>query len=551
MLSNYYTLSWLASDINAEVRGKRITEVFTQQKEELVIQFGDAPALVILCRPQSSSCYLQASYMRARRNTVDLLSDAVGREVRSATIHPSDRVLRIELDNRNCLYALFFGAKSNVLLVNETMTIIGAFQNPAQNIGVQHQPRAETPANADVALIDSAFSSSASSAGELLKSIYPNLGPTLLRELWHRANIAPATAARSMTQEDIARIKSGLAEIRSQIASPVPLVYVETKNEEHPVALSIIPLHHILHATPKQFDSISQAVRFFLTRSSSVESVHQDTAGVVGPLRLSLEKTRRTIAALEVESKNGSREQEYERNGRLILSHLHMLTRGIKAARLSDDGGEVTMTLDVRLSPTENAQRFFDKAKTARATRIQSNSRLDDLRSKVRIAEELLGELETVRSHDEMKVFMKDHQDELGQFGLDIKGKEREQLPFRVFTVDGGFEVWAGKSSKNNDLLTMKYAKPNDLWFHARGSSGSHVVLKVASGKGEPNKKAREQAAGIAAYYSKMKNAKMVPVAMTEKKYVRKPKGAPPGTVVIEREKVIFAEPALPGAEQP
>jgi len=103
-----------------------------------------------------------------------------------------------------------------------------------------------------------------------------------------------------------------------------------------------------------------------------------------------------------------------------------------------------------------------------------------------------------------------------------------------------------GKSSANNDVLTLKYGKPNDLWFHARGSSGSHVLLKMNTGRGEPSKKAKTQAAAIAAYYSKMKNAKMVPVAMTQKKYVRKPKGSSPGTVTLEREQVIFAEPALP-----
>jgi predicted ribosome quality control (RQC) complex YloA/Tae2 family protein len=75
-------------------------------------------------------------------------------------------------------------------------------------------------------------------------------------------------------------------------------------------------------------------------------------------------------------------------------------------------------------------------------------------------------------------------------------------------------------------------------------------VLKVNTGKGEPSKKAKEQAASIAAYYSKMKNAKMVPVAMTEKKYVRKPKGAAPGSVMIEREKVVFVEPMLPEGEK-
>jgi predicted ribosome quality control (RQC) complex YloA/Tae2 family protein len=68
----------------------------------------------------------------------------------------------------------------------------------------------------------------------------------------------------------------------------------------------------------------------------------------------------------------------------------------------------------------------------------------------------------------------------------------------------------------------------------------------VNSAKGEPGKKARTQAAGIAAWFSKLKGSKLVPVAMTQRKYVRKPKGAPPGTVVIEREEVIITAPALP-----
>ena len=118
--------------------------------------------------------------------------------------------------------------------------------------------------------------------------------------------------------------------------------------------------------------------------------------------------------------------------------------------------------------------------------------------------------------------------------------------PFRIFTVDGGFEVLAGKNSRNNDVLTLRNARPDDLWFHARGCSGSHVILRVASAAGVPGKRAKEQAAAIAAYYSRMRNASSVPVAMTERKYVRKPKGAPPGSVVIERERVIFAVPALP-----
>jgi predicted ribosome quality control (RQC) complex YloA/Tae2 family protein len=127
--------------------------------------------------------------------------------------------------------------------------------------------------------------------------------------------------------------------------------------------------------------------------------------------------------------------------------------------------------------------------------------------------------------------------------------RKEEQLPFRVFTVAGGFQVWAGKSGENNDLLSTRHTAKNDLWFHARGVGGSHVVLKIGTGKGEVSKQAIEQAAGIAAYYSKMKKSKLVPVTMCEGKYVRKPKGVPAGTVMVEREKTIFAEPALPPSQ--
>jgi predicted ribosome quality control (RQC) complex YloA/Tae2 family protein len=102
-----------------------------------------------------------------------------------------------------------------------------------------------------------------------------------------------------------------------------------------------------------------------------------------------------------------------------------------------------------------------------------------------------------------------------------------------------------GKSSANNDLLTMKYAKPHDLWFHVRGASGSHTVLKVHGGD-PPPRAVVHQAASIAAYYSKMRNAGNVPVAYCERKHVRKPKGAAAGAVVLEREKTILVKPGLP-----
>jgi predicted ribosome quality control (RQC) complex YloA/Tae2 family protein len=158
--------------------------------------------------------------------------------------------------------------------------------------------------------------------------------------------------------------------------------------------------------------------------------------------------------------------------------------------------------------------------------------------------------MEDIVTSDDLHRFAEENRKELSKFGMKTKEsgqvKKEEPVPFRVFTVAGGFQVWAGKSGENNDLLSTRHTAKNDLWFHARGVGGSHVVLKVGTGKGEVSKQAIEQAAAIAAYYCKMKKSKLVPVAMCEGKYVRKPKGVPAGTVTLEREKTLFVEPGLP-----
>ena len=120
---------------------------------------------------------------------------------------------------------------------------------------------------------------------------------------------------------------------------------------------------------------------------------------------------------------------------------------------------------------------------------------------------------------------------------------------FRKFILDDNFQVWVGKNSRANDLLTFKYANQNDLWFHIRGFSGSHTILKKFSKDLEYPKYVIKTAASIAAYYSKARNSGTIPVAYTERKYVKKGKGFREGSVIMEREKVVFVKPGLPFEE--
>jgi predicted ribosome quality control (RQC) complex YloA/Tae2 family protein len=127
-----------------------------------------------------------------------------------------------------------------------------------------------------------------------------------------------------------------------------------------------------------------------------------------------------------------------------------------------------------------------------------------------------------------------------------IPADDKNLSNFRIFNLPDDCQVWVGKNREANDLLTFKYSNQYDLWFHVRGSSGSHTVLKLPQKDYVPAKDVIKQAASIAAYYSKSKNAKTVTVAYTQAKNVQKYKGAKSGSVVIKGEKVIKVAPGLP-----
>ena len=123
---------------------------------------------------------------------------------------------------------------------------------------------------------------------------------------------------------------------------------------------------------------------------------------------------------------------------------------------------------------------------------------------------------------------------------------KKDKSSFRHFLVGGRYHIFVGKDSKNNDLLTTQFAKQNDFWFHARSVSGSHVVLRVENTKEVIPKNILQKAASVAAYYSKAKTSKLVPVTYTLKKYVSKNSRHEPGQVTVTKETVLLVKPEIP-----
>jgi predicted ribosome quality control (RQC) complex YloA/Tae2 family protein len=160
-------------------------------------------------------------------------------------------------------------------------------------------------------------------------------------------------------------------------------------------------------------------------------------------------------------------------------------------------------------------------------------------------AELLLAEFRTVTTMRDIEAFRRDRAEALSRILRD-QNSDASSAPFRRFRLDGGYEVWVGRNARENDDLTFHHAKKFDLWMHARGVAGSHAILRHPNRSARPDRHVIEKAASIAAYFSKARGSSLVPVIVVERKFVRKRKGAAPGAVVVDREDVVLAVPALP-----
>ncbi|RPI05042.1 MAG: fibronectin-binding domain-containing protein [Ignavibacteriae bacterium] len=553
MITNYYTLFHVAAELEHDFAGKTVNEIFTQHRGELVISLNESSAVIIIgCEPANNFIYERNSFSRARRNSADLFTGISGAEIEKIFMHPNDRQLHIRFADKRELVIQLFGSKANVLLADALGTIQATFlkKNDSMITGAESSQKAAFALTPDI--FRSTYSDQLLTSA--LKRMIPQFGPVLVRELLTRTELNGDLQVHTVSEQEIERVVESAKELREELLTqPSPRIYFE---DNTPVRFSIIPLRHMEQREFQQFVSISEAIQRFRASLHHEKSILQEKADIVRVLERERDHIERTLNKIQEEAEQPNRAVHYELFGKLLISQLHTLKKGDATAVVEDfvSGSNelVEIPLDAHLTPAKNAERYFEKAEKSRHASEEQRLRLGELKRQLNSAATLLSLMEDISTTDDLRHFEEEHRRTLSAFGLKaVKSgtiKKEEPLPFRVFTVAGGFQVWAGKSGENNDLLSTRHTAKNDLWFHARGVGGSHVVLKIGTGKGEVSKQAMDQAAGIAAYYSKMKKSKLVPVTMCEGKYVRKPKGVPAGTVTVEREKTIFAEPVLPPA---
>jgi predicted ribosome quality control (RQC) complex YloA/Tae2 family protein len=548
--------------LDKRLAGAVIHEAFCQSKNELLVSLSrdsDGCALLVSCEPSANFLFLRGEVHRAKKNSIDVFSRIWGQRVEQVFIQPADREIVVRCSGDTRVMIQLFGSKANVFLVDAENRIVDAFLRPKETVGATYRPKVRDLA--EVPHTPKDFTIRLQAIGNILlsaavKKLFPLLNSVLIREVCYHASLNDRQLVAELQEGDQQRLYGSILNLIEQLEGlPAPRLYYQNVEPE---SFSLVPLVHLKATREERFDSLHEAIRTFLGKSRKHKSLLHEKERLVRYLERAMERAGRTLEKIAEESELLERAAQYELSGKLLMANLHRIEPRTSQASVENVFSPARETITIRLdpgqSPARNAERYFEKAKKARGNVEEKTKHKDETVQEWEGLRDLVEHLLPIQTPERFADFLAAHDKDLAQVGYkaEVRGADqpREQVPFRIFTVAGGFAVWVGKSSENNDLLTLKYAKPNDLWLHARGSSGSHVVLKTGTGKGQPSKRAIDEAASIAAYYSKMKNAKYVPVAVTERKYVRKPRGASPGTVTIEREKLVFVEPRLPTGDQ-
>lgn len=556
---DFPTLHALAREWDARWRGATVAGAWTQSPKELTLALdlasgeegrgtreegrgneasGETDAFRALCDGGLPMVWRQPGGWRQRRNTADVLPEIVGRAVLGVHTPERDRFLILDLDGGMSLWVRLFGPRPNAVLLHDGEPVDSFLGDEPEAPTTRPAPHPETPeAFAD------RWRGNRKRLAQAVGAAVPLISAPLAADACRRAGLDPDAAPEAQPPADLWR---GVESVLSDLKTPTPHV---AWRGEIPESLLPAPLAHPPEAwTVERMDSFDRACSVFARRSLASRAYRALYAPVEKPLARATAKRQRSAEAMLEELSQPSRADGYEAWGHLLMAQASGEGPGREAIALPDILGDpsetVTIPLDPALSAVENAERYYDKARRTRRSREEAEGRWESAHAEAEAMADLLARLRATSSLADLRDLLESENDALGRF-LRPEARGEASEPFHRFPLPGGYEALVGKHARGNAHLTTRVASPHDLWLHARGVPGSHVIVKKPGRQSVVPPEAVGQAARLAARFSTAKTQSQVPVQVTEKKYVRPIKGGPPGLVRVDREEVLLVEPAV------
>lgn len=373
---------------------------------------------------------------------------------------------------------------------------------------------------------------------QVLTSRLLGISPLLAKEIVYRATGTTEQKAKDADpQHMFIALKAVTAPLQRRDWQPGV-----AENERGVEAYSVYPLESI--DGWRRVETVSEAMTLYYSAPVGEDAYNAAKVPVRDAIQDTIGKLSGRLASLQKSMTDEQERESLRQSGELILAYQYGLQAGQMElrAQYDPDAPELVIALDPALTPLENAQKYFDKYNRAKRA-------LDDVPGLIRQTENELQYLKQLETDLDLATNWPEI-DEVQQT-LQAKGYWRGKVtkriagggksaPLRIVTKDG-FVIWVGRNSRQNEIVTFEKGSPTDIWLHARGVPGAHVIIK-SDGRTVPDP-VIEQAAGLAAYYSASRGENRAPVDVTERRHVRKIKGAAVGMVTYRNETTRMVSP--------
>lgn len=389
-----------------------------------------------------------------------------------------------------------------------------------------------------------------STPAPLQKALYQKLtgiSPVIGTELCHLASLDGDRSANELSEIELCHLYRRLSLMMEEVKQGNFEPNIVYQNGE-PVEFSSVPLTCFdgNHCTARSFPSISQLLETYYAEKDILTRIRQKSSDLRRIVQTSLERNYKKYDLQLKQLKDTEKRDKYKIYGELLTAYGYELSGGEKEVSCLNyyTNEEIRIPLDPQLTAQENSQKYFGKYNKLKRTHEAMTAMIQETRQEIGHLESISAALDiAVKEEDLVQI-----KEELKEYGfIKKRGPEGKKpkitsRPYHYLSSDG-FHIYVGKNNYQNEEVTFKIADGGDWWFHAKGIPGSHVIVKT-DGK-ELTDQTYEEAASLAAYYSKGRSSEKVEIDYIQRKQVKKAAGGAPGFVIYHTNYSMMATPKL------
>ncbi len=569
-------LSQVKEEIARQIMGSRVDKIYQPSREELILSLrGREGAVKLLISASANSSRIHFTSIPVENPASPPMFCMLTRKhlgsakVVGVSQVGMDRILHLDLETINelgdrvvlTLCVEIMGRHSNIMLIDEKGKIIDAIKRVGSEMssvrpvlpGMAYAPPPAQPhkqnlmtSSADAILQQLGEQRRETELSKRLMECLQGVSPLLCREIAFFATRGREASVEDLTQEEQVRLRFYLSTLGENMGKYqcTPTMVLDLSGK--PKDFSFVPVRQYGNSMlTREYDSYSQLLDRFYSERDAIDRMKQRSNDLLKFLVSTSDRIARRLATQREELKESANRQQLKNYGDLLSSNLYAIQKGDRSAQVIDfytEGNPViTIPLDPMLTPVQNVQKYYAeyrKADTAEKKLIELISQGEMEQAYI---DSVFDNLTRARGEEELNAIRQ----ELAQQGYlksyVLKGKKPQKLaPLRYRSTDG-FTILVGRNNVQNDQLTLKESRNQDIWFHTQKIPGSHTVI-VTEGKPVPNS-TLEQAAILAAYHSKARDSSKVPVDYTQIRNVKKPNGAKPGMVIYDVYQTAIVDP--------